>query len=131
MKPRQLVAREPLVIERAVPPVLVHLEQCLVDTLAQGTAVRHGNTILLRREDRTDDSQLAITAPQGQVLKYRCVEDQGLDLALIDEIASFLRGCYVHMQQTLLGQVVGGDGAAHRRDLLSREVCRSADLRIQ
>src|SRR5437868_1728089 len=47
--------REPLVIERSVPPIFVHFEQRLVDPLTQGAAIGDGNTVLLRGEDWTND----------------------------------------------------------------------------
>ena len=47
--------REPLVIERSVPPIFVHFEQRLVDALTQGAAIGDGNTVLLRREDWAND----------------------------------------------------------------------------
>src|SRR5881392_2485415 len=47
--------REPLVIERSVPPIFVDFEQRLVDALTQAAAIGDGNTVLLRREDWTND----------------------------------------------------------------------------
>src|SRR5215470_5504035 len=82
----ELTPREPLAIERSVPPVLVHLQQRPVDLLAQRTAVCDGDTIVLRREDRAHDLQFTVAAPSGQVLKRRRVEDHGLELAFENEI---------------------------------------------
>ncbi len=47
--------REPLVIERPVPPIFVHFEQRLVDPLTQRAAIGDDNTVFLRREDWTND----------------------------------------------------------------------------
>src|SRR5437660_2087721 len=82
--------REPLVIERYVPPIFVHFEQRLVDPLTQGAAIGDGNTVLLRREDWTNDPQDAVAQLRGQVLKRRRVEDHSLDITVRDEIAPFL-----------------------------------------
>jgi hypothetical protein len=54
--PMLLTPREPLVIQRSVASIVVHFQQCPVDALAQGAAIGDGNTILLRREDWTDDA---------------------------------------------------------------------------